>query len=180
MKQETANSGSLRAFAKEKSFRKRLFDSLVGELRSAQWQYSIERIDEQGLMSPLLDILEGMQALSSGGEIDELLSRSEAAILNRVCGDVCGDGGPCDVIPTESEGRAEESATRNAKASAVDEQACRQRCPWQFQPRNALPVSRNPASRRIGSGSCERSGAYPSYARNCASTGPCRWPEERS
>ena len=91
MEQATASTRSLRAFAKEKSFRKRLFDSLVGELQSAQWQYSIDRIDERELMSRVLEILEGMQALSAGGEIDELLSRSEAVILNGVYADVTGD-----------------------------------------------------------------------------------------
>ncbi len=67
MEQETANAGSLRAFAKEKSFRKRLFDSLVGEVQSAQWQYSIDRLDEQEFMSRLEELLEGMRALSAGG-----------------------------------------------------------------------------------------------------------------
>jgi hypothetical protein len=117
MEKETADREPLSSFSPKRPFTERLFESFVGDISSTVGSYHVGQLDAEAFVKRLGALVKGLQAFTKNGSVEQVLSRAEMVILDGVCRDISaaaeGDvTGPDPVIPTEPEGRAEESGTR--------------------------------------------------------------------
>ncbi len=88
METKSPSTESLRAIAAEKSFLKRLFDSVVDDTRQTICDYNCGKMNEAVFIHHLAVQIKTLRSLSARGEMQEILTRAELVMLERVCRDI--------------------------------------------------------------------------------------------
>lgn len=88
METKRPSTESLRAIAAERSFLKRLFDSVVDDTRQTICDYNCGKMNEAVFIHHLAVQIKTLRSLSARGEMQEILTRAELVMLERVCRDI--------------------------------------------------------------------------------------------
>ena len=88
METQRPSTESLRAIAAERSFLKRLFDSIVDDIRNTVSAYTVAGTPESEFIDHLATQVKSLRSLSARGEMQQILTRAELVMLERVCRDI--------------------------------------------------------------------------------------------